>query len=71
MGFPYFAFDQAKKVLEVQQQAGKEAFYNEKEDLFIFNIDNEDEPEIYNPIEVRGQKLYPIGTFNWIWEEIK
>jgi len=68
---PYFTFEQAQSVLEAQQQISSKAFYNEVEDSFIFNLENEDESEVYNAVSIEGRKLYPIGTFSWIWEEVE
>lgn len=48
-----------------------EHFFDEAQDQFIFYLDNiSTEPEVYPSEEVEGQRLYPIGSYNWIWEEV-
>lgn len=72
---PYFTFDQAQKVLRQFNRLreitwSKDlAFYDSGSDSFIFPVDYENEPELFEAIVENGQKFYPLGTFCWIWED--
>lgn len=70
---PYFTFEQAKKVVEVHKRATSNAWYDEKSDTFNFQMDKEDKDDIesYEPIKMEGQKFYPVGNSQWVWEEKK
>jgi hypothetical protein len=39
----------------------------EPTDSFVFTLDGDE--EIYPSVDEDGQKLYPVGNGNWIWEE--
>lgn len=42
---------------------------NKTEDSFSFHF-NEEEIETFSAKSIGGQKLYPIGSGSWIWEEV-
>ena len=68
---PYFTIEQAHRVVSAWDEAGKNAAYNETVDAFIFEpLDNTEEVEVFAAVEVEGQKFYPVGAGNWIWNEI-
>jgi hypothetical protein len=73
---PYFAFEQAQKVLKVHNQLRRitneapQAYYDSSTDSFIFPVDKE-ECEIYTAVIENNQKYYAIGAFVWIWEEVE
>lgn len=64
---PYFAFDEASKIVEAHKAIGHNAWYDESSDQFVF--ETVDEPEFYPAIINDGKKLYPVGNCSWIWEE--
>jgi hypothetical protein len=72
---PYFTFEQAQKILNVFNEIhriigeSRQAYYDSNNDFFAFPRDS-DETEIYKPVVENKIKYYPIGAFNWIWEEI-
>jgi hypothetical protein len=68
---PYFTFDQVQHIVEVHKRHGRWAGYDHDRDRYMFapNYDNDREAEFYSVIEAEGLKLYPVGAFNWIWEE--
>lgn len=66
---PYFTFEQAQSIVEAHHRRGMSARYDINLDQFVFIPGGGDE-EIYAPVEIDSQKLYPIGAFNWIWEEV-
>ena len=73
-GCPYFTFEQAQKILKSSNQlraviGQNPAFYDSAIDAFVFPL-SDDEFETFTPFFENDQKYYPIGTFNWIWEEI-
>jgi hypothetical protein len=68
---PLFNFEQAQRIVDACKQGKGHAFYDADRDQFVFYLDGttSDDPEVYTSEEVEGNKLYPIGAFNWIWEE--
>jgi hypothetical protein len=70
---PYFSLDQAQHLVEVWNNQGWSARYDSAADTFMFEVESgrgEKEWESYIPVEIEGLKLYPVGSFNWIWEEV-
>lgn len=65
---PYFTFEESQKIVKAHIETGQKASYNAILDAFHFEVSNE--YDFYEAIEISGQKLYPIGNSNWIWEEI-
>ena len=71
---PYFSHDQAELVLQAWAKNGLAANYDESTDEFVFEVSGDDagtEFQRFGAIYVDGLKLYPIGVFDWIWEEIE
>ena len=68
---PYFTFEQAQAIVGAYHDHGWPAHYDQANDQFVFSMSHAGaaEDEVYSPIEEGGQKLYPIGTASWIWEE--
>ena len=64
---PYFTFEESEKIVEAHKTTGQGAWFDEANDQFVFKIG--DDTELYQAINNDGQKLYPIGNGNWIWEE--
>jgi hypothetical protein len=71
---PYFTFEQAHCVVDVCRRFGIRAWYEEESDQFVFVDEDEsserNECEMFSATVIDGAKLYPIGAFSWIWEEI-
>lgn len=65
---PYFTFEQSQKVVDAHKRFISNAWYDEDSDTFNFKMD-EDDVESYEPIEIDGKKLYPIGYSQWVWEQ--
>jgi hypothetical protein len=68
---PYFTYDQACLLVEAHRAHGWEARYDSQNDAFVFSFehDGQDTPDSFPSITIGERKLYPIGTFGWIWEE--
>ncbi len=64
---PYFTFEEAQKIVHAQNSEGTKAWFDEKNDQFIFEMRGD--KEFYPAFQENGQKLYPIGNGSWIWEE--
>lgn len=65
---PYFTREQAEGIVNIHCKVlNANAGYDSNEDKFVFEFP--DETEEYSTIIVDGEKLYPIGTHVWIWEE--
>jgi hypothetical protein len=65
---PYFSFETAKEIIESHNSfLNSRAWYDENEDKFVVQFPAETEE--YYPIVANGEKLYPIGSMAWIWEE--
>ena len=69
---PLFSYEEAQRIAAVCNEHGGRASYDEQHDRFIFHLNESDldEPEIYSSEQLEGKKLYAIGAFNWIWEEL-
>ena len=69
---PYFTRDQASALVEGWLALGGQAHYDAASDEFVFSsLEASDQlPERYGPTDVAGQRLYPIGTRAWIWEDV-
>lgn len=70
---PYFSFEQGRQLIEVWRERGWSARYDDSKDEFTFQMNNGKEEGSYDSfpaIEVEGKKLYAIGAFNWIWDEV-
>lgn len=71
---PYFTYDQAMLVLQAWIEHGLAANYDENTDEFVFEVSEGeagDESQRFSAIYADGLKLYPIGVFEWKWEEIE
>lgn len=69
---PYFSYDQAMLILQAWIEHGRAANYDENADEFVFEVtggEAGDEFQRFGAIYADGLKLYPIGVFEWIWEE--
>lgn len=67
---PLFNFDQAQAVLNAWEAEGLVGRYESAADaFFFFNDADDEEPEVFFAREHEGQKVYPIGSGSWIWEE--
>ncbi len=68
---PYFTFEQALKVADAHKRVISNAWYDQKSDTFNFQMDEDDKDDIesYEPVEIEGQKFYPVGHSQWVWEE--
>jgi len=65
---PYFSYEQGQRILTVYKEKLKaKGWYETKEDKFFFEL--YEEKEEYSAEIISGQKLYPIGSGVWIWEE--
>lgn len=64
---PYFAFEEGQKILRAHNSAGRTAWFDEKADQFVFEINGEE--EYFPAIHENDGKYYPIGNGSWIWEE--
>ena len=69
---PYFTFEQAQQLVNVYGEGGLKAWYDEASDAFSFEIDGNslEETDTFPMSVIDGKKLYPIGAFCWIWEEV-
>lgn len=70
---PYFSFAQGQKLVEAWRRGGWSARYEVETDSFVFEMQSgggETDCESYSGSEVEGAKVYPIGAFNWIWDEV-
>lgn len=50
----------------------RHTYYDAKRDAFVVEMvsgEGEKELEEYFGVEVEDVRLYPVGAFNWIWEE--
>lgn len=74
---PLFTQEQGLGVVAGWQAQGWEARFDEVADKFVFSINHDfetgcsDEFEAFPAIEVEGQKLYGIGAYSWMWEEVE
>jgi hypothetical protein len=71
---PYFSYDQAVLILQAWLEHGLAANYDENTDEFVFEVSGGEagnEFQRFGAIYADGVKLYPIGVFDWIWEEIE
>lgn len=72
---PCFEFAEAQRLIQLHQAVNgpESAYYDPQSDTFGFLLNGEDEPELYRAgeIEADGQtvKVYPIGSYSWVWEE--
>jgi hypothetical protein len=64
---PYFTFEEGQKIADAHKSRGGKTWFDEMKDQFIFEIGGEE--EFYSSININDQKLYPIGSESWIWEE--
>ncbi len=73
---PYFEFTEAQKLVQIHQAANgpDTAYYDPQSDTFGFLLTGDDEPELYRAEEIeangRTVKVYPIGSYYWVWEEV-
>ena len=70
---PRFTHDQAQGIVEAWRTRGWPAGYDRGRDEFMLGGGPglpPEEPEHFGGIEMNGQKLYLIGTFSWIWDEV-
>jgi len=71
---PYFTFEQAMKLIDAWRAKGWQAEYNNTSDQFIFKMigfaDGKNQ-DSFGADQIEGMKLYPIGTFSWIWDEVE
>jgi hypothetical protein len=70
---PYFSLEQGRRVVDAWQRKGWKARYDVEADSFIFEMQaggGEPDYETYAGSEVEGVKVYPIGAFSWIWDEV-
>jgi hypothetical protein len=71
---PYFTYDQAMLILQAWLEHGLAANYDENTDEFVFEVSGGEagnEFQRFGAIYADGLKLYPIGVFDWIWEEVE
>lgn len=68
---PYFTFDQASRIVEAHREHGWEAHYDATKDEFVFSFDHDgiSDPDAFPAVSIRGNKLYPVGAFGWVWSE--
>lgn len=65
---PYFTREQAEDIVNIHCKVlNASARYDGDGDKFVFEFS--DETEEYPMVIVDGEKLYPIGSHVWIWEE--
>ena len=70
---PYFSFEQAQHLVVAWRSQGWKALYDPDADSFNFHVETASgakEDESYQSSEIEGKRFYPIGTFNWIWDEV-
>ena len=71
---PYFGYDQAILILQAWLEHGLAANYDENTDEFVFEVSGGEagnEFQRFGAIYADGVKIYPIGVFEWIWEEVE
>lgn len=71
---PYFTCDQAMLILQAWLEHGLAANYDENTDEFVFEVSGGEagnEFQRFGTIYDDGLKLYPIGVFDWIWQEVE
>lgn len=67
---PYFTFEEAIRIADAHEKIlNVKITYKDSDDMFILNPI--DEVEEYASILIAGKKLYPMGSFSWIWEEVE
>ncbi|HSS20968.1 MAG TPA: hypothetical protein VLL54_12910 [Pyrinomonadaceae bacterium] len=69
---PYFIYEQAMLILTAWLEHGLAASYDENKDEFVFEVsecESGNEFQRFGAIYSNGMKLYPIGVFEWNWEE--
>lgn len=67
---PYFRKEQGEFIAltALRDEWADIAYYDDKEDEFVFRLVGSDEEERIGPIETMEGKLYPIGSFGWCWD---
>jgi hypothetical protein len=70
---PYFTFEQAQRLVVAWKATGREARYDRDTDRFTFevNVDEGRGYDSFQPVDLQGLKVYPLGTRSWIWEEVE
>lgn len=70
---PYFTKKVADEIMRVNNESycgvAYQIRYDEKQDAFI-QEEGYDEPYVIKGIDIDGMHLYPIGTMNWIWDDL-
>jgi hypothetical protein len=70
---PYFNNDQAMLIMKAWEDQGLAARFDLKKDEFVFEVSGAEAPndfQSFSAIYLDGLKLYPIGVFEWPWEEV-
>lgn len=74
---PKFSFKIASKIMEFINRDGGKAWYDAEKDSFnVIQLNcNDEDMESFNSntfiVEGEELKLYAIGAYSWIWEEVK
>lgn len=65
---PFFTKDVGMRIVKAHSKGS--ARYDPRKDAFVFRLDP-DAPDldVFEGEIVEGKKLYPIGSYYWIWEE--
>lgn len=72
---PYFTKEVGMQIVQIfnnQTHMLEDEYmrYDENIDAFIRKDACYDEPEMFHGIDIDGMHLYPIGTMNWIWDDL-
>jgi hypothetical protein len=68
---PFFTFEQAQRIVQAHKGFELAAWYDKEQDsfAFCFEQDRTADRDEFGSKKIEGQKLYPVGSHCWIWEE--
>lgn len=70
---PYFSKKVADEIMRINNESycgvAYQMRYDKEQDAFI-QEEGCDEPYVIKGIDIDGMHLYPIGTMNWIWDDL-
>jgi hypothetical protein len=71
---PYFTYEQAERLVELWERNRWKAAYDGVQDAFVFSVNQDfttgdsEEFETFPAVSIEGLNYYPIGAFQWTWE---
>ena len=71
---PWFTKEVTEQIMRDLNKDGVKTEYDEERDSYIVEIEGCDEPDVFDGADVSVedgfQRLYPIGAWCWIWDEV-